>query len=380
MKGLLIAEKPDLMKKIFAVYRANRDKYDYTLDFASQVGHLVTLMFPKELDPENYGHWYMKNYPHIFPYKYKIKSQTKDVYEKIKKQLEENDYDFIVHAGDPDQEGELLVHLTLNKVGNKLPIKRFWTNDLSEKSIHNALLNLRDDAEFRRLLNAALLRQHIDYQYGMNYAPVISLQMNDTCKVGRVKAYIIYISATREIEIINYVETVSYKPMFLYRDLEFVYPEGKNTSEEACRLNPVDSKARVLEVNIETKTKKPEKLFKLSSLQTVAYKELKMNAADTLAVTQSLYEKKMVSYPRTDCEYISTETDLEGIKNKIIGNFSIDPSLIVKTGADLKKDKSYCNDEQVGKESHTAIIPTGETTTGLNEEKQRFMTLSAEDS
>ena len=372
MKGLLIAEKPDLMRKIKAVYDSHKSELNYTCDFCAQVGHLITLKTPKEIDEEKYGKWILSDFPIVYPYQYKVKPDTADVFSAIKKLYDSGKYDFIIHAGDPDQEGELLVRLVLDRIGNKLPVKRFWTNDLSDASILGALKNLKNDTDYNNLFNAAILRQHVDFQYGMNYSPVTSLKMNDLCRVGRVKAVIISIIVARENEIANYVETKTYKPMFLYKDLEFVYPEGLKSPDEAKKMLPMDNKAKVIDVKVENKNKKPEKLFKLSTLQMAAFKAMKLSADDTLATLQSLYEKRVVTYPRSDCEYISTETDIEQIKNKIIKNYPIVPDALTKTSAELLKDKSYCNDKAIAKEGHTAIIPTGESASLSGNEKTLY--------
>ncbi len=384
-KALLIAEKPDLMRKIKAVYDAHKSELNYHIDFVAQVGHLVCLMTPKEISEEKYGKWTLSEYPTIYPYQYKVKENTADVFSNIKKTYDAGNYDYIIHAGDPDQEGELLVRLVLNKIGNKKPVKRFWTNDLSENSILHALKNLKDDNEYNSLFNSAIVRQHTDYQFGMNFTAVATLMMNDLCKLGRVKGYIVYAIAKKEDEVKNYVETKTYKPAFSYQGLEFVNPEGKQTESEAKGLNPNTNKAIVTEVKVEKKTKKPDKLFKLSTLQMAAFKSLKMSDKKTLEVLQSLYEKRAVSYPRTDCEYISTETDVEKIKNKIIGSFAITPEVMTKSSADILKDKSYCNDKAIASEGHTAIIPTGESASMTEDEKalyelicRRFLAIFAE--
>ncbi len=371
-KGLLIAEKPDLMRKIKAVYDSHKSEFNYNLDFCAQVGHLVSLMTPKEIDAEKYGKWSLSDYPTIYPYHYKVKENTKDVFTNIKKTYDAGNYDFIIHAGDPDQEGELLVRLVLNKMNNTKPVKRFWTNDLSEHSILSALKNLKDDNEYNNLFNSALVRQHTDYQFGMNFTAVATLMMNDLCKLGRVKGYIVYAIVNKENEINNYVETKTYKPMFTYNGLEFISPDAKNTEDEASRINPNTNTAKVVDVKTEKKTKKPDKLFKLSTLQMAAFKALKMSDKKTLEVLQSLYEKRTVSYPRTDCEYISTETDIETIKNKVLSLVSVSPSLLTKTSDTILKDKTYCNDKAIASEGHTAIIPTGENATMSDEERALY--------
>lgn len=173
-KAMLIAEKPSLMRDIQNAYNHCRDKVAYDIDFFSQVGHLLELIDPVELNPI-YKSWDIDLLP-IRPeneggWKYKIKKNTKDIYMDIQKAIKSGKYDVIIHAGDPDQEGELLVNLTLKKIGNTLPVLRLWSNDTTRSALENALQNLRDDSEpqFVNLYNAALVRQHADWSYGMNH-------------------------------------------------------------------------------------------------------------------------------------------------------------------------------------------------------------------
>ena len=160
-KAMLIAEKPSLMRDIQNAYNHCKDKVAYDIDFFSQVGHLLELIDPVELNPI-YKSWDIDLLP-IRPeneggWKYKIKKNTKDIYMDIQKAIKSGKYDVIIHAGDPDQEGELLVNLTLKKIGNTLPVLRLWSNDTTRSALENALQNLRDDSEpqFVNLYNAAL--------------------------------------------------------------------------------------------------------------------------------------------------------------------------------------------------------------------------------
>lgn len=368
---LLIAEKPDLMRKIQAVYQKISNTLSYTCDFTAQAGHLVTLKLPKEIDKEKYGKWVIDAFPQMYPYKYKVIPEKKDMYERIDSAIKSGKYDGIIHAGDPDQEGELLIRLVLGMSKNTLPVYRFWTNDLSEESIKKALMSLKNDKEYDSLFQAALIRQRSDYQFGFNLTGVVTVKMGgELCRLGRVKAPIIYILAKREAEIRNYVEKITYKPAFRYKDCEFIYDKQFDTKEQAEAQNPMTDRAVVTDFKSENKNTKPPKLFKLSTLQVASFKELKMSGSDTLATLQTLYEQRLVSYPRTDCEFISTETDIEGIKNKVVGILSFDTSLLKRASADVLKDKNFCNDKAISTEGHTAIIPTGEKPGNLTKQQQ----------
>ena len=224
LKMLLIAEKPDLMRQIETVYNSHRSEIPYEITFVSQRGHLVTLKQPDEID-EDLKVWNWESLP-IHPEKhggwqYKVIQEKKtgkfltaqERFAQIKKEIHSGNYDGIINAGDPDQEGELLIRIVLRYAGNTLPVKRFWTNDLTEKAIVDALKNLKDDDKdpmLTNLLAAAYGRQHSDYRFGMNLSRAATLKMNRTISCGRVETPILAIVCRRENEIRNFVPSTSY--------------------------------------------------------------------------------------------------------------------------------------------------------------------------
>ena len=359
MKALLIAEKPSLMREIQAAYRENKREINLDIDFMAQAGHLVGLKMPDEIDKEKYGKWSLDNLPIDVPYVYKVIPGKNDLVSKIRTAVKSGEYDFVIHAGDPDGEGELLVRLVLAYVGNKLPVKRFWSNDLTHDAIAQALQNLKNDSEYDNIYNAALVRQHIDYQFGMNITVAATVKMGDLYRLGRVKAPIIKMIVDREIEIENFKESSTFKRAFLYDGCEFVNEEAFKTKEECKAATPITDNALVDEVKDEIKNQKAPKLFKLSTLQTEAHKVLGMSGAQTLSTLQLLYEAKLVSYPRTDCEYIASGVDINGIKNSIADVVGVDRTFFKRSAATVKNDSMYVNDAAIATEGHTAIIPTG---------------------
>lgn len=375
-KALLIAEKPSLMKAIQSAYREKRSEFDFDIDFLSQAGHLVGLKMPDEIDKEKYKKWAMDNFPLDVPYKYKVLPGKTDLVSKIKSAVKSGDYDFIIHAGDPDGEGELLVRLVLDYVGNKLPVERFWVNDQTPVAIVNGLKNLKPDSEYDRVYYAALVRQHADYQFGMNITGVSTLKMGQLYKLGRVKAAIIRMLVDRERAIRDFVQTSTWKRSFVYKDCEFVNDDEFDTKEKALKAMPVFDWATVINVKDEVKAHKAPKLFKLSTLQTEAYKRLHFSSTQTLATLQKLYEAQMVTYPRTDCEYISSNVDIYGVAKRVCPKIGVDDSLLVRN--DIKSDKSYVNDKAIAAEGHTAIMPTGSgNVTSLGENERRLYDLIA---
>ena len=359
MKALLIAEKPSLMREVKGVYDKHKGEFPDQIDFMAQAGHLVGLKTPKEVDEEKYGKWDLKFLPEVYPYEYKVLEGKHKLVQDIKNAVKSGSYDYIINAGDPDQEGELLIRLVLSYVGNNLPVKRFWSNDLTEEAVTDALHHLKDDAELDTVYDSALTRQHADFQIGMNVTSAATLKMGELCKLGRIKAAIVAMLVERERAIRDFVEKKTYRPAFSYKDCEFVHDKPFDEEKDALAFNPKADRAYVTDVKVNRNKKKAPKLFKLSTLQTESYKALKMTAEDTLATLQLLYEKKAVTYPRSGCEYISPNVDIGGIAKKVLKEVPVDVKLLTRDPEDVLKDKTYANTKEIQKEGHTAIIPTG---------------------
>jgi len=393
--ALLIAEKPDLMRKIQEVYDKHKNEIPYTATFTSQRGHLVTTLTPSEYD-EMLKKWNWESLP-IEPekmggWKYKVIKEEKqgnyltsqERYEEIKKELKSGKYDFVIHAGDPDQEGELLVRLVLGMANNSLPVYRFWTNDLTEKHILNALINLKDDDRdpmLTNLLDAAYGRQHSDWRYGMNISRAASLKMNGKVNCGRVKTPILAIVCKRENEIRNfkpkttYGVEVSYEEGFtgnLYdmigtsddngNDAEkgLIYYDTKEEAESVIAKCSGIGSARVVSVENKRTEQYAPKLYKLATLQIDAGK-LGYNDSLALATLQNLYEQGYLSYPRTDCEYLSSGEDFSGILRGLssIREFApyiatVEKEIIGK----VRTSKKWVNDKELEEHGHSALRPT----------------------
>ena len=397
-KALLIAEKPDLQRKIEEVYKNHRNSIPYEITFAAQRGHLVTLLSPTEMDeslskwewdtlpiePEQYGGW-----------KYKVIEEpkkgnfmtAKERYAAIAKAIRSGSYDFIIHAGDADQEGELLVNIVLRSIGNKLPVKRFWTNDLTESHILNALTDLRDDDNDPMLTNlmaAAVARQHSDWRFGMNVSRAATLKMRNRISCGRVKTPILAVVCKREEEIRNFRPSTTYGVKAVY-DEGFegtLYDEKEAEPEDSKKENDDEQKNGVIWMDtreeaetvmndlhetvtvISCSSKNTEtyapKLYKLATAQIDAGKK-GYNDKDTLDTIQKLYEKEYLSYPRTDCEYLSSDEDFSGILNSLSGisdydefTKNIDELAIEK----VRHNKRWINDKALQEAGHSALRPT----------------------
>lgn len=397
-KALLIAEKPSLMRTIQDVYNKHRDELPYSITFRAQSGHLLTTLMPNELNaslkkwswdnlpihPENYGGW-----------KYKIIQQKKtgkfptpqERYADIERELKSGNYDFVIHAGDPDQEGELLVNMVLANVGNTLPVKRFWTNDTTEGAVLEALKNLLDDQREPMLINllkAGYARQHADYRFGINCtrAATLKAEGNAMVSLGRVESPILAIVVKRENEIRSFKPTTTYGVKAVYADgFEGQLYDNANeksdedddekserslvyfqTEKEAKDLltSLTGKPGKIVSYKAEKKETLAPKLFKLSTLQIEAGR-MGYNADRTLSIVQSLYEKQYMSYPRTDCEYLSSQEDFMGILwalNKIPEYTKYIRSISRTKIEQVRHTKKWINDKALKESGHSALRPT----------------------
>ena len=394
--ALVIAEKPSLMGEIQKVYNAHRDQIPYTADFVSQRGHLIALKLPREADPSQQGRSW-DNLPYVPEehggWQYKIIQEKKtgnfltseERYSEIKVKLDSGDYQFVIHAGDPDQEGELLVQEVLDYAKNRLPVKRFWTNDLTEQHVLDALLHLRDDEHdpmLRNLLAAAYGRQHSDYRFGMNISEAASLKMQANIACGRVMTPILAIVCKREDEIEHF------KPKTVY-GVKAVYTEGfegtlfnkqsvstdENADEDQKQgtvwfetkkeaedlIHSLPKQATVISYEGKRTETYAPKLYKLSTIQTDAGHAYGYSADKVLAICQSLYEKKLQSYPRTDCEYLSSQEDFFGILKAANAAEELNPFIrtISRSAIErVKHDKKWINDKKLEESGHSALRPT----------------------
>lgn len=385
-KGLLIAEKNSLMKSIEEIYEKNKAELGYDLDFVCQSGHLLTLVTPDELD-ESLKVWSWDNLP-IKPenhggFKYKTIPGKESVYEEIKKRLHSGKYDFVIHAGDPDQEGELLINIVLDQAKNTLPVFRFYTNSIADEKILEALKSLRNevhDEKLKNLLDAAFARQHSDYRVGMNLSRAATLKMNSRVALGRVKTPILSIVVQREDAINNFKQKTVYGVKSLYEPgfEGSLFNDGKNeddekntdliyfeTKKEAQDLIDSLSKTAIVD-SCEIKQTKTyaDKLFKLSTAQVEANKLFGYKPKKTEEILENLYLKKYTTYPRSSLEYLGSKEDLRGPLEAVCKAF--DEFNYIIEGIDdakideIKKNTRFVSDKKVDAdaEGHSAIIPT----------------------
>lgn len=377
-KALLIAEKPDLMMKIRTVYNKHKSQIPYDIEFTCFVGHVCKLAPPTSYEGFD-GPWDIDRLP-IMPswnnYKIEISEDKKDVVAKILKTYREFKPDLIINACDPDREGEHIFRLFQDTCLDKFKgeYKRFWCNDLTEESILKALINLQELKI--NLREAAFCRAKSDYLVGMNFTEAVTTRFmhgKRTIKIGRVKTPLLKICYDREIEIRNFKPSSKYQIKANYTPGthgmlfdEQGINEYKTKDEAELVIKDINNKEHIVE-NI-TKKKQSENapyLYKLSDIQIEAGKKYGYSAGKVLELVQSLYEAKYMSYPRTDLRYISQEAaqDIPRILKNAKESFPelkpyIEEALKQDIVSIAQKNKRLCNDAEVSKAGHTALILT----------------------
>lgn len=382
-KALLIAEKPSLMLEVKKVYNKNKSKFKDEIDFQTFAGHTMSLKMPGELNPA-WEKWSLSTLP-IIPdnLDYKVDPSKKKMYNEIKKQIKQGGYDYLINCCDPGREGQAIFHTFYRSLNCKLPVKRMWHLDLTEEKLMDALLNLRDDLNEPALYNmteASILRAKFDWLIGMNYSPAYTLRANagKAIGVGRVMTPTLAIIVNRELEIQNFVPQDYYQIEADFGDFSGTYfnvvDKKENTRLDTMEdvekilkslsLNPNDSK--VIATDKKKSLKYAPALHNLSSMQAEASRAFGYTPKKTLELVQSLYEKKLVSYPRTNSEHLTKAMTKDF--NRMLACLRAVPDLgehVDKVLSEPKRltavasNKSYVDDSKVT--DHYAITPTGNT-------------------
>jgi len=358
---LVIAEKPSVAQSIAAVLGATqrKDGYlegnDYLVSWC--VGHLVELVQPESYE-EAWKKWSYDNLP-IIPqeWQHEVKSDTKAQYQILKKLMHDDRVDAVVCATDAGREGELIFRLTYNMAGCRKPMKRLWISSMEESAIRDGFHNLRPGSDYDNLYKSALCRQEADWLVGINGTRLFTvLYGGKALKVGRVQTPTLAMLVDRESKIMNFKKEAYYMAHIMENGLDAV-SEHISDKTEAERIAGAceNGQALVTSVIKEEKWVAPPKLYDLTTLQRDANRLFGFTAKQTLEYTQSLYEKKLVTYPRTDSQYLSD--DMEGTAKNVIE--AIFNSLLFEQNVMFNPDiKRILNSKKVT--DHHAIIPTME--------------------
>ena len=361
-----IAEKPSVARDIASVLGATASRDGYMEGNGYQVtwtfGHLCTLKEPNDYT-ENWKRWSLAALPMI-PQRFGIKLiEDKGIQKQfnIIERLMQN-ADEIINCGDAGQEGELIQRWVMQKAQAKCPVKRLWISSLTEEAIKQGFDNLKDQKEYQPLYLAGLSRAIGDWILGMNATRLYTLkygQNRQVLSIGRVQTPTLALIVNRQHEIDHFKPEAYWVLSTLYRDTLFTATKGKFTSKEegeAAFSTIADKVFEVAEVNKKKGTEAPQHLFDLTSLQVECNRKFAYSAETTLNLIQSLYEKKLTTYPRVDTQYLSDDiypkcvTILKGLK----GYEPFTQSLLEKS---LTKSKRFFDSSKVT--DHHAIIPTG---------------------
>jgi len=327
---LVICEKPSAARSISAVLKATEQKDgffigdDYIVAWCT--GHMLELAAPNVYD-EKYKKWQLSDLP-IIPQEFKhIPSKGKSAQLKILKTLiNRDDVDCVINACDAGREGENIARRVLEYAKNKKPLYRFWASSMEDSAIKVGFDGLANGEEYDNLAAAASCREFADWIVGINATRAFSCLYGETLNVGRVQSPTLALLVKREADIVAFVEVPFYVPYlaakhdngngsatcFSALGEKFADEESAEAVVAACR----DKKVTVHLVERKEKTLSPPKLFDLTELQREANRRFDFTAQETLDYAQSLYEKALISYPRTDSRFITS--DMKDIVSELV--------------------------------------------------------------
>ena len=361
-----IAEKPSVAKDIAKIIGANSSHDGYMEGNGYQVtwtfGHLCTLKEPDDYTPL-WKRWSLASLPMIPP-RFGIKliedQGIKKQFAIIEKLMQ--NADGIINCGDAGQEGELIQRWVMQKAQAKCPVKRLWISSMTDEAIREGFRSLKPQDDYQPLYLAGLSRAIGDWILGMNATRLYTLkygQNRQVLSIGRVQTPTLALIVNRQKEIDNFKPEPYWVLATIYRDTTFTATKGKFTSKEEGEqaFATIEGKPfTVTEVQKKRGTEAPPKLYDLTSLQVDCNKKHGMSADTTLKIIQTLYERKLTTYPRVDTQYLSDDIypKCAGILNGIKDYEALTQPL---RGKPLKKSKKVFDTSKVT--DHHAIIPTG---------------------
>ena len=379
-----IAEKPSVARDIAEVLGAHNRKEGYIEGNGYQVtwtfGHLCTLKEPHEYSP-SWKSWSLGSLPMIPP-RFGIKLINDPGIEKQFRIIEGlmQHADQIVNCGDAGQEGELIQRWVMQKAGARCPVKRLWISSLTEEAIREGFAKLKDQSDFQPLYEAGLSRAIGDWLLGMNATRLYTLkygQNKQVLSIGRVQTPTLALIVKRQLEIDHFKPEPYWELKTVYRDTTFNSTKGKFASkEEGERFLETVRQADFTVTDISSKkgTEAPPRLFDLTSLQVECNKKFGYSADMTLQLIQSLYEKKVTTYPRVDTTFLSDDI-YPKCPNILNGLKDYAGYTQVLAGKKLLKSKKVFDNSKVT--DHHAIIPTGIQPQGLTDMEKRVFDLVA---
>lgn len=405
-KKLIITEKPSVAMEFAKVLKINSNRKngyiesdDWIITWC--VGHLVTMSYPEIYD-EKLKFWRLDTLPFIpHEWKYEIIPAVQNQFNIVKNLLQREDVEEIYNAGDSGREGEYIQRLVfmMAKPNPKAQIKRVWIDSQTEEEIRRGIKEAKDESEYDSLSDSAYLRAKEDYLIGINFSRLLSIiygrrvakEINEekaSISIGRVMTCVLGMVVSREREIRNFVKTKYYKIIGEFGNEEGtfkaewkvneksqmfesnkLYNESGFKKEEDAKefiKNLAEKKAVISELKKSKQKENAPLLFNLAEVQNECTKRFKIKPDETLEIIQNLYEKKLVTYPRTDARVLSTAVAKEISKNLngLIKGYKdeevqrlLNKMVSEKYSTNLVKTK-YVNDSKIT--DHYAIIPTGQ--------------------
>ena len=354
---LVIAEKPSVAQSIAKVIGADKkeDGYlegnGYIVSWC--VGHLVELASPESYD-EKYEKWRYGDLP-ILPtdWKYQVSAGTRKQFAILKTLMEREDVTSLVEATDAGREGELIFRLVYHQAKCKKPFERLWISSMEDQAISDGFSHLKNGREYDDLYRAALCRERADWIVGMNATRLFSTLYGQTLNVGRVMTPTLAMIVQREAEIDGFKPEPIYRLSISCGGIIALSDrfEKKQDAENVLNMLREQKTAQVTKIDPTDKQEKAPQLYSLTALQRDANRFLGFTAQQTLDYTQSLYEKKLVTYPRTDSRFLTEDMEemISGIAGKMAEKFGYTKNLPIHP-------KQVINNSKVS--DHHAIIPT----------------------
>ncbi len=410
-KSLFIAEKPSVAQEFANALKAGGKRNDGYIESGDTiitwcVGHLVTMSYPEAYD-ERYRRWSLETLPFIpKEFKYELISGTAKQFKIVKSLLNRPDVETIYVCTDSGREGEYIYRLVEQMAGVKgKKRRRVWIDSQTEEEILRGIREAKDLSDYDNLAASAYLRAKEDYLMGINFSRVLTLKYGQTLSsfmrtkytvisVGRVMTCVLGMAVRREREIRTFVKTPFYRVIGTFgpsgetgegEDISFEgewraiegsryyqtpalykengFKEKKDAEALIASLGPLPGESTVQSVERKKETKNPPLLYNLAELQNDCSKMFKISPDETLKIAQELYEKKLITYPRTDARVLSSAV-AKVIRKNINGLVSYEP--MAAFAKEILEEKSYekiarsryTNDKQIT--DHYAMIPTGQ--------------------
>ncbi len=366
---LIIAEKPSLAKNIVnglklngEYFKSHGNYYESNNYFVTAVfGHLFTLYDIEDYEESSSNSWTTDNLPYIpskFKYKLKDDKGIRDQFKLIERLINDPRVASVVNAGDSDREGEIIIRIVLDEANNNKPVYRLWLPEQTEETIAKEIKNMKLQNEYNNLADEGYARQYIDWLYGINLTRYATVKANTLLRVGRVLTPIVRTIYDRELEIKNFVPKNYYQLESKEETKGEIIPLNHKEKYDTPKdleliemLNSFNSNNSIV-TSLDTTEKiiGSPRLFSQSDLQNYLSKQYKYSPSDTLKLSQSLYEKGFISYPRTATNYLSEneKEKIDSIIQVINGDYNYD--LI------NKESKRIYDDSKI--ESHSALTPT----------------------